>query len=185
MRPLCLAALVALSACGLAACQDAPPATPPAVPDTPTPGATSASPAAGSETSAPLPASVSSDTLKALLPTAVGDLARQSVTAEQDGAMGLTVSRAEAVYGTGPQAVTLLVVDVGSAEGARLMGLTVPATGRLNGRPVQRTQTATEASVRYQVGGRYIVEARGAGVGMDLLDVFVKSINLAALPGGA
>lgn len=172
MRLLCLSALVALSAC-----QDAPPATAPAAPDTPTPGATSAS--------APLPKSVSTDTLEALLPTMVGDMARQSVTADQDGAMGLSVSRAEAVYGTGPQAVTLLIVDVGSAEGARLMGLAVAPTGRLDGRPVKRTQTRTEASVRLQVGGRYIVEARGVRVGLDLLDVFVKSINLAALPGGA
>ncbi len=171
-RLLCLAALVALSAC-----QDAPPAAP-APPDTPTPGA---APAA----STPLPSAVSADTLKALLPSLVGDMARQSVTAEQDAAMGLTVSRAEAVYGTGPQAVTLLLFDVGSAEGARLMNLSVPPTGRLNGRPVQRSQTATESSVRLQVGGRYIVEARGTRVGMDLLDVFVKSINLAALPGGA
>ncbi len=171
MRFACLAALVALSAC-----QDTP--APPATPDTPAPGA---APSA----SAPLPRAVSADTLKALLPSLVGDLARQSVTADQDAAMGLTVSRAEAVYGTGPQAVTLLVVDVGSAEGARLMGLSVPPTGRLAGRPVQRTQTAAQSSVRLQVGGRYIVEARGARVGTDLLDVFVKSVNLAVLPGGA
>ncbi len=171
-RFLCLAALAALSAC-----QDTPPAAPSAT-DTPAPGA-------APTVSAPLPAAVSVDTLKALLPSLVGDMARQSVTAEQDAAMGLTVSRAEAVYGTGPQAVTLLLVDVGSAEGARLMGLSVPPTGRLDGRPVQRSENATEASVRLQVGGRYIVEARGARVGMDLLDVFVKSVNLAALPGGA
>ena len=173
MRFLCLVALVAFSAC-----QDTPTAAPPAPPDTPTPGA---APAAQT----PLPPAVSADTLRALLPSLVGDMARQSITSNADGAMGLTVSRAEAVYGTGPQAVTLLVVDVGSAEGARLMGLSVPPTGRLGGRPVQRTQTAAESSVRLQVGGRYIVEARGARVGTDLLDVFVTSVNLAALPGGA
>jgi hypothetical protein len=109
-------------------------------------------------------------------------MARGEVVAEQDSAMGLSVSRASSVYGTGPQAVTLLILDVGSAEGASLMGLTVPPTGRLNGQPVQRSQTATSAVVRMQANERYIVEASGNRVGLDLLDVFVKTINVAALP---
>jgi hypothetical protein len=148
--------LVALSVLALAACRE--PAPSPG-PDAPAPGP-----------EAPAPAVIAAEDLAALLPSQVGDMARGAVVAEQDGAMGLTVSRAEATYGTGPQAVTLLVLDVGSAEGATLMGLAAPPT---------------EAGVSMLVGGRYFVEASGARVGLDLLDVYVRSVNLSALPGGA
>jgi hypothetical protein len=128
---------------------------------------------------------VAAEDLAALLPLQVGDLARGAVVAEQDSAMGLTVSRAEATYGAGPQAVKLLVLDVGSAEGAALMGLAAPPTGQLDGRPVRRSESPTESSVQLPVGGRYFVEASGARVGLDLLDVFVRAVNLSVLPGGA
>ena len=109
---------------------------------------------------------------------------RTATVAEQDSAMGLTITRAEGTYGSGPQAVTLLVLDVGSAEGAALMGLGAPPTGQLNGRPVRRSETPTQASVLVSVGGRYFVEATGSRVGLDLLDVFVQTVDLSALPGG-
>ena len=166
----------------LAACEQPPPATP--VPAASEPAA-SAPAGAGAAPSAVLPPAVDAARLAELLPTQVGDMARGEVVAEQDSAMGLSVSRASGVYGTGPQAVTLLVLDVGSAEGARLMGLAVQPTGRLKGQPVHRSQTATSAVVRLQTGGRYVVEASGARVATDLLDVFVQTVNLAALPGGA
>ncbi len=131
---------------------------------------------------AALPQAVDPQRLALLMPSQVGDLRRTSLTSESDGAMGLSVSRAQAVYGTGPQAVTLLLVDVGSGEGARLMGLGVPPTGRLKGQPVHRTQTSTRASVRMQLNGRYVVEAFGNRVGLDLLDVFVQTIAVSPLP---
>ncbi|HEX8385169.1 MAG TPA: hypothetical protein VF576_03240 [Rubricoccaceae bacterium] len=162
-------ALVAL-AVALASCQDSSPASPSA-PTAPAP--------------AEAPAVVAADQLAALLPSQVGDLARGAVVAEQDSAMGLTVSRAEGTYGTGPQAVTLLVLDVGSAEGATLMGLAAPPTGQLDGRPVRRSESPTESSVQLPVGGRYFVEASGSRVGLDLLDVFVRTVDLSGLPGGA
>ena len=183
LRPPALAVFAALglAALGLAACQDAPPPAPaPPVASEPALGAAPDAPAPGV-----LPRAVAPERLADLLPTQVGDMARARVTAEADSAMGLSVSRASAVYGDGPQAVTLLVVDVGSAEGARLMGLAAPPTGRLHGRPVHRAQTGDDAVVRLQVGGRYLVEASGTRVGVDLLDVFVQTVNVAALPGGA
>ena len=167
----------------LAACEQPPPATP--VPAASEPAASAPAAGPGAAPSAVLPPAVDAARLAELLPTQVGDMARGEVVAEQDSAMGLSVSRASGVYGTGPQAVTLLVLDVGSAEGARLMGLAVQPTGRLKGQPVHRSQTATSAVVRLQTNGRYVVEASGARVATDLLDVFVQTVNLAALPGGA
>ena len=148
------------------------------------PAATDAASPSSPDTSrmAALPQAVDPQRLAVLMPSQVGDLRRTALTSESDGAMGLTVSRAQAVYGTGPQAVTLLLVDVGSAEGARLMGLGVPPTDRLKGLPVHRTQTSTRSSVRMQIDGRYVVEAFGNRVGLDLLDVFVTTIAGAPLP---
>ena len=110
---------------------------------------------------------------------------RTRTVAEQDSAMGLTVARAQGTFGSGADSVSVLVIDVGSAEGARLMGLSAPPTGQLSGRPVRRSETATESAVLMQVGGRYFVEASGRRVGLDLLDVFVQTIDLSGLPGGS
>jgi hypothetical protein len=173
-----LAVLIALAAAG---CQKSEPARPVPAASEPQVGPTTLQ--AGPIGT--LPPAVDAARLAELLPTQVGDMVRGEVVAEQDSAMGLSVSRASGVYGTGPQAVTLLVLDVGSAEGARLMGLAAPPTGRLKGMPVHRSQTATSAVVRLQTNGRYVVEASGARVATDLLDVFVQTVNLAALPGGA
>lgn len=129
-----------------------------------------------------LPRPADPQRLALVMPSQVGDLRRTQLTSDSDGAMGLSVSRARAVYGTGPQAVTLLLVDVGSAEGLRLMGMGVPPTGRLKGQPVDRKQTSTRSSVRMQVRGRYVVEASGNRIGLDLLDVFVQTILVAELP---
>ena len=162
-------ALAAL-ALGLAACQDTPPASAP----------TEAPPSAPA-----LAEVVSAEALAALLPSQVGDMDRTRTVAETDSAMGLTVARAEGTFGSGPDSVTVLVLDVGSAEGARLMGLSAPTNGQLKGRPVRRTESATESAVQIQVGGRYFVEASGRRVGLDLLDVFVQTIDLSSLPGGS
>lgn len=170
--PVRLALVLALT---LTACQDS---TPPPEPAAPASDAAAARPAAGADV-------IVAESLASLLPSQVGDMARTAVVAEQDGAMGLTVARAQATYGAGPQAVTLLVLDVGSPEGFRLMGLAAPPTGQLDGWPVRRSESPTGSSVQLQVGGRYFVEARGAGVGLDLLDVYVRTVNLTGLPGGA
>lgn len=159
----------------LAGCQEPAPAAP-VVTDTVPPTAPDTSRMAA------LPQAVDPQRLALLMPSQVGDLRRAELTSDSDGAMGLTVSRARAVYGTGPQAVTLLLVDVGSAEGARLMGLGVPPTGTLKGQPVHRTQTSTRSTVRMQLNGRYVVEASGNRIGLDLLDVFVQTIAVAPLP---
>ena len=128
---------------------------------------------------------VTSDQLRALLPDAVGGVSRSRLVAEQDSAMGLTVSRASATYGAEADSVTVLVFDVGSAEGARLMGIGGPTTETLDGRPVTRSATATRASVQALVGGRYVVEASGRGVPPERLDAALRSVDLSALPGGA
>ena len=146
-----------------------------------TPAAPSDAPAA-SALGAPV---VSSDQLRALLPEAVGGMPRSRLVAEQDSAMGLTISRASATYGTAADSVIVLVFDVGNAEGARLMGLGGPTTDILDGRPVTRSSSATETSVQELVGGRYVVEASGRGVPAERLDAALRSIDLSTLPGGA
>ena len=178
-----LAALAAvlLSAVGVSACESGPPALPadatvtssdaPGTPDAGTPDVPTG----------PLPAVVLPARLGETLPAAVGGVARATLVAEQDSAMGLSVSRAEATYGTGASAVTLLVLDVGSAEGARLMGLSAPTGRTLDGRPAARTTTATGASVRVHAGDRYVVEARGPDAAA--LDAYVRAADLGGLPG--
>lgn len=168
-----------LCAVALIGCEQPAPAAPAAA-DTVSPSSPDTSP--DTSRMAALPQAVDPQRLALLMPSQVGDLQRRNLTSDSDGAMGLTVSRAQAIYGAGPQAVTLLLVDVGSAEGARLMGLGVPPTDRLKGHPVHRTQTSTRSSVRMQIDGRYVVEASGNRVGLDLLDVFVTTIAVAPLP---
>ena len=162
---------------GVSACESGPPALPAdaTVTSSDAPGG-----APGGPTSGPLPAVVPAERLGETLPAAVGGVARADLVAEQDSAMGLSVSRAEATYGTGADAVTLLVLDVGSAEGARLMGL-VPGDDTLDGLPATRTATAAGASVRVHVGERYVVEARGPDAAA--LDAYVRAANVGPLPG--
>ncbi len=176
-----------LAAVALAGCEQPAPAAP-APADTVAPAAAGAQTDTVSQTApdtsvvAALPRAVDPQRLAVVMPSQVGDLRRTQLTSDSDGALGLSVSRARAVYGTGPQAVTLLLVDVGSAEGARLMGMGVPPTGRLKGQPVDRKQTSTRSTVRMQLNGRYVVEASGNRIGLDLLDVFVQTIAVAPLP---
>ena len=178
-RPAVLRLAVLLAAIGVSACESGPPPLPADAPvvSSDAPGAGAPGTAAPS---GPLPAVVPAARLGEALPAAVGGVARAALVAEQDSAMGLSVSRAEATYGTGADAVTLLVLDVGSAEGARLMGL-VPGDDTLDGLPVTRTDTATGASVRVHVGERYVVEARGPDAAA--LDAYVRAVNLGPLPG--
>ena len=142
------------------------------------PGADSGTP------SVPAVSVVPAEQMAALLPARIGDAERGEVISNTDGAMGLNVSRASALYG-GEGGVTLLVLDVGSAEGARLMGLTVVGTDRLGGHPVRRSESGAEPRVQIQVGERYIVEASGAGASMERLDEFVQAVDLSGLPSGA
>lgn len=154
-----------LSVCALAlavsACQE--PAAPPAVVATDAPAAES--PATG-----PLAPVVEAERLAGLLPAEVSGAAQTRLVADQDSAMSLTVSRAAATYGGGPDSLTVLLLDVGSAEGARLMGL---------------AEAASETSVRTLRGGRYVVEASGAGASEERLRAVADAVDLSALPGGS
>lgn len=169
-RLLFVLALVSLAGCREAA--DAPP----------TVVATDA-PAAPDTSLAPASAILPAERLAALLPARVGADAQVRLVSETDGAMGLTVARAAGTYGAGADSVTVLLMDLGTIEGARLMGLADLATDTLAGRPVRRVETPTETSVKALVGGRYFVEASGRGATADRLDSFLEAVDLGALPG--
>ena len=188
-RLLLALALVSLAGCRDAA-SDAAPETvvatdAPAFPDSSVPDSSVPADTPGDTTgdlpTLSLPGVVPAERLAEALPAEVGGEARSELVAEQDSAMGLSVSRAEGIYGVGDDAVTLLVLDVGSAEGAKLMGLQPTGEERLDGFPVRRDDTPSGASVQIRVGARYLVEARGPDAGA--LDAYVRAVNLDGLPG--
>jgi hypothetical protein len=139
---------------------------------------------------------VAIDQLKVLVPDSLGGLPKTSSSAEKNGIAGLMVSKAEAKYGDGAgKTVTLEITDTGGVSG--LMGLASwvgvegekdddsgsERTQKVGGRLVHQRSSKRGGSNEFGIvlGNRFIVSAKGDGVGVDELKNAVSTLDLAKL----
>jgi hypothetical protein len=139
--------------------------------------------------------------LKELLPEDINGMPRASSDGEKTGAMGFTMSRAEARYQTqGTNAsIKIEISDVGAMTGAAAMATYAWATmevDRENEAGYEKTTTlkgyrgyekldrqSNYAELSLMVGGRFMVELEGNEVGMDALKAALDKIDLGKLEG--
>jgi hypothetical protein len=139
---------------------------------------------------------VAIDQLKVFVPESLAGLAKTSSSAEKNGIAGLMVSKAEARYGDGAgKTVTLEISDTGGVSG--LIGLASWAgmegekdddggtekTQKVGGRLVHERSSKRGGSNEFGIvlGNRFIVSAKGNGVGVDELKAAVGGLDLAKL----
>ena len=139
---------------------------------------------------------VAIDVLKPFVPEKFAGLPRTSQSAEKGGMAGLTMSKAEARYGDGSgKEVELEVTDTGGAGGLMGMAGWMNVQGeREDGSRIERTKREGTRMVHEEIsksggdneytlvlGDRFIVSARGQGVGIDALRSAVGSLDLGKL----
>lgn len=138
---------------------------------------------------------VSTDVLKALVPSKLGGFARTSLAAEKTGAMGLQVSHVNARYAEGERSINLEISDAGSASGA--LGLASWAnvtsdreddsgyekTYKSDGNFVSEKWNNDSRYGEYSVivADRFVVKVEGNNIEMDALKSAVDQIDLEAL----
>ena len=135
--------------------------------------------------------------LKALLPAAVGGIARTGLSAESGGAGGMGASNAEGVYEQGDSRIAISVTDMGAAgaiaglagafnvQSSREENGRTEKIGKVNGRLTTESYEKASRHGEYSVmvGDRFMVKAEGAGVGMDDLKRAVATIDLGKVEG--
>jgi hypothetical protein len=136
------------------------------------------------------------DVLKPFVPESFAGLPRVSSNSERSGLAGIMVSKAEAGYSDGGQkSISLEISDTGGASG--LLGLASwvnvegekedqygsERTHRVNGRMVHErsSKTGNDGEFSVVLGNRFIVEARGNGVGLSELRSAVEGLGLERL----
>lgn len=146
--------------------------------------------------SGPATPSVSTDTLKSMLPSSLaGGLDRGEVSSAGGQVAGFAGSSAEAVYGTGNRQVTLTVADLGAAGAiAGLTGAfgvsgdkeTPTSYSRIrqeDGRTIaeEYDTQAKHGSYSVIVASRFMVHAEGSSITMDDLHNAVASVDVSRL----
>jgi len=135
------------------------------------------------------------DTLKTFLPETLGGLARRSVEAQRNSAVGLQVSTAEANYGDAERQLELEVVDTGGAagfmafagwaqiEGSKEEGTRTERTGREGGRIVHEEWDSADHDGEYIVilGNRFVVKVEGKAGSLAELKSALGEVDLARL----
>jgi hypothetical protein len=139
---------------------------------------------------------VALDELKALVPESFAGLPKTASSAEKNGIAGLMVSKAEARYGDGAgKRVTLDISDTGGVSA--LMGLASwvgvegendddrgsEKTQKVDGRIVHERTSKTGGTNEFSIvlGDRFVVSAKGNGVGVSELKAAISALNLAKL----
>ena len=139
---------------------------------------------------------ISIDLLKPFVPETFAGLPRTRSSAEKTGVAALMVSKAEATYGDGAaRNVTLEVLDTGGASG--LVGLASWAqlqeerddddaterTKKVGGRLMHEKLSKRGGNNEFSVvlGERFVVSAKGTGIGLDELKAAVSGLDLAKL----
>jgi hypothetical protein len=139
---------------------------------------------------------VAIDQLKPFVPDSFAGLPKTASSAEKTGIAGLMVSKAEASYGDGAgKSVTLDISDTGGVSG--LVGLASWAgvegekeddsgsekTQKIGGRLVHERSSKTGGTNEFGIvlGDRFVVSAKGNGVGVNELKAAISGIDLARL----
>jgi hypothetical protein len=131
--------------------------------------------------------------LKELLPSSIAGMDQQNAEGQTSGAMGFSISQAEADYQSGDKNIRLSIMDAGGVSGA-LMGLaawSVATVDRETTDGYERTSTlkghksyerytksSQDGQVSVIVGSRFVVNAEGSGVSMNELKQAVEKVNL-------
>ncbi len=135
------------------------------------------------------------DQLKPFLPRTFAGLTQTSSNAEKNGMFGISVSQAEADYGSGEKTVHLEISDTGGMSGLAALAGWAGAereqqdaygsekTTRVNGRLVHEKVTKDGSDNEYGlvVGDRFIVNATGDGVDIGALRSAVSGLDLSTL----
>ena len=139
---------------------------------------------------------VALDMLKPLLPESVAGLPRKGQSAERGGVPGLEMAKAQSEYGDGSgRNVRLEVTDTGGAAGLMgLAGWAMVQSEKEDDRRIERTRKEGDRLVHEKIsktGGdnefsvivanRFMVEAHGRGVGIDVLKGAVAALDLRKL----
>jgi hypothetical protein len=141
---------------------------------------------------------VAIDELKAFVPENFAGLPKKSSSAEKNGIAGLMVSKAEARYSNDAgKSVTLEISDTGGVSG--LMSLASWAgvegekendsgsekTQKIGGRLVHERVSKTGGTNEFGLvlGDRFMVSAKGNGVGVNDLKTAISGLDLAKLEG--
>ncbi|WP_373515100.1 hypothetical protein [Persicitalea sp.] len=135
--------------------------------------------------------------LKAMLPETTGGMERTEATGEKNGAMGFSLSQAEAKYEEGDSRLEINIVDTGGVGGMAMMGMAAWAMAEVD----KETTTGYEKTTRIDgnkayekydnerqngelnvlVGDRFIVSVKGRKVSMDQMKDALDEINLGKL----
>jgi len=137
--------------------------------------------------------------LKALLPEAIGDLKRTNAEGEKSGAMGFTISKAEADYNNEDysQRVDIEITDLSGATGFAGMA----AWGWAMADVDKETETGYEKTIKYKghkayekydnqdqygsievlVSGRFMLSVNGNNVPMAVLKSTIDEIDIGKL----
>ncbi len=135
--------------------------------------------------------------LRELLPASIVGMSQGEVEGATDGAMGFSISRAEAVYPSDDGAqIDVSIMDYGAIPSMAMMGLgwTMADIDREAGSTYERTVTfggergyrsydseARSGEFSLVVADRFHVEVTGTGVSDEDLEAAVRAVDLAGL----
>jgi hypothetical protein len=137
--------------------------------------------------------------LKALLPESFGDLKRTNAEGEKNGAMGFTISKAQADYNNEDysQRIDIEITDLAGASGYAGLAAWGWAMADID----KETETGYEKTIKYKghkayekydteyqngsievlISGRFMVSVRGNNVPMEMIQSSIDEINIAKL----
>jgi hypothetical protein len=138
--------------------------------------------------------------LKALLPESLKGMKRGDASGEKSGAMGMSISKAEASYDSDSGAsVDIEITDMGGINNfaaAAQFGWAMQEIDRETKTGYEKTMTIAgykgyeeydrenkSGKVQVMVKGRFMVEARGSSVDMDAIQAAIKAVDLNKLAG--
>ncbi|ARA94694.1 hypothetical protein AWN76_017065 [Rhodothermaceae bacterium RA] len=136
--------------------------------------------------------------LQALLPDRAAGLARTDDSGETTQAYGISMSQAQATYGSGDRRIELSIIDLGSMQSIALFGYAwfmtevnieteegFERTTTFEGFPafesLKQRGGETEAAFQVIVAQRFAVAANGDGVSLDELKAAVGAVDLQRL----
>ena len=135
--------------------------------------------------------------LKELMPATAAGMTRTEATGEKNGAMGFSVSQAQAKYEKDDSRVEVEIMDTGGVGGMAMMGMAAwamadvdkeTATGyekttRIDGMKAYEKydNDSKDGEVNVLVGDRFVVNVKGRNVTMDQIKDTLGDLDLAKL----